>query len=222
MDKWSKKKAMYWTLNLDAYRPVPQIYTIKFKLWSPQLHQHLCLHSTCNCYYKLFLQLFFAPAYIEMIADTNHSSTLNLCIAHIITHLRTQSKAFSKSTKRKYGFFPLAVNFSCICLTIKLASVVPLPFTNPKCIASISICCRILCFKILSTTFIACSNTKIHTPLDPLSLCKLAVPHLTSSPLGCNLLSQYHYINPISTEFQYPLWLASFLLLALTSLELGA
>jgi len=36
---------------------------------------------------------------------------------------------------------------------------------------------------------------------------KLAIPHLTSSPLGRNLLSKYHYINRISTEFQYPLWL---------------
>jgi len=53
------------------------------------------------------------------------------------------------------------------------------------------------------------------------SLCKLAIPHLTSSPLGCNLLSQYHYINPISTEFQYPLWFVSFLLLAVTSLGLS-
>jgi len=35
-----------------------------------------------------------------------------------------------------------------------------------------------------------------------------------------NLLSQYHYINPISTEFQYPQWLVSFLLLALPNLVL--
>jgi len=40
---------------------------------------------------------------------------------------------------------------------------------------------------------------------------------LTSNPLGCNLLSQFHYISPVSTEFQYPLWFVSFLLQALTN-----
>jgi len=44
------------------------------------------------------------------------------------------------------------------------------------------------------------------------------ITHLTSSPLQCNFLSKYRYINPISTEFQYPLCHVSFLLLALTSL----
>jgi len=39
--------------------------------------------------------------------------------------------------------------------------IVLLPFINPKCISSISICCRILYSKILSTTFIACSNNLI-------------------------------------------------------------
>ena len=52
------------------------------------------------------------------------------------------------------------------------------------------------------------------------SVCKMVVLHLIFSPLECSLLSQYHYINPISTEFQYTLWLASFLLLAMTNLGL--
>jgi len=34
--------------------------------------------------------------------------------------------------------------------------------------------------------------------------------------------SQYHYINPISSEFQYPPWLVSFLLLALKGWRGGA
>jgi len=42
----------------------------------------------------------------------------------------------------------------------------------------------------------------------------------SSSPLGCQLLLQYHYINPIATEFPYPTWLVSFLLPALTKLGL--
>ena len=33
------------------------------------------------------------------------------------------------------------------------------------------------------------NSSKIHTPLDPLSFCRLVVPHLTSSFLGWNLLS---------------------------------
>jgi len=28
--------------------PTAWIYSTQFKLWSPQLHQHLCLHSTCH------------------------------------------------------------------------------------------------------------------------------------------------------------------------------
>jgi len=41
------------------------------------------------------------------------------------------------------------------------------------------------------------SSFKDHTPLDYLSPCKLVIPHMTSNPS-----LQYHYINPISTEFQ--------------------
>jgi len=73
----------------------------------------------------------FVPVYIDTTANTSHSSTPNLCIAHLITSLGTLSKAFSKSTKPKYSFFPLTLKFSSICLTIKMASVVPLPFVNP-------------------------------------------------------------------------------------------
>jgi len=102
----------------------------------------------------------FAPVYIDMTADTDHSPTANLCIAHLITSVGTQ---------------------------IHKAKIQLLSFS----------------FKLLH-----------------LSYTKLVVPHLTSSALGCNLLSQYCQINPISTEFQYPLWLVLFLLLALTHLGL--
>ena len=43
----------------------------------------------------------FAPVYINMTADTSRSSTPNLCIAHLITSLKTLSKDFSKYTKPK-------------------------------------------------------------------------------------------------------------------------
>ena len=42
------------------------------------------------------------------------------------------------------------------------------------------------------------------------AFCRLAVPHLISNLQGCFLLSQYHYINLISTGYQSPLWLVSF------------
>ena len=47
-----------------------------------------------------------------MTADTNHSSTPNLRIAHLITSLGTLSKAFSKSTKPKF----LQHSWLCVCV----------------------------------------------------------------------------------------------------------
>ena len=41
--------------------------------------------------------------YIDITADTSHSSTPSLRIAQLITSLGTLSKAFSKSTKPKYN-----------------------------------------------------------------------------------------------------------------------
>jgi len=34
----------YWYVMV----PTAWIYSIKFEFWSPQLHQHLCLHSSCH------------------------------------------------------------------------------------------------------------------------------------------------------------------------------
>ena len=42
--------------------------------------------------------------------------------------------------KAQIELVSLALNFSCICLTIKMALVVPLPFIDPKCLSSMSIC----------------------------------------------------------------------------------
>jgi len=92
--------------------------------------------SNCYSYHKLFLQLSLHQ-HIDITANINHSSTSNLCIAYLITSLRTRQKAFSKSRSGSTAFI------------------------NPNCISSISICCWILCSKILSTTFVACSNNLI-------------------------------------------------------------
>ena len=58
-------------VNLGAYQPLPQ---------------------NSYCYHKLFLQL-FAPVYIDMTADSNHSSAPNLHVAYFITSLVTLSKS---------------------------------------------------------------------------------------------------------------------------------
>jgi len=50
---------------------------------------------------KTVITTVLAPVYIDITADTNHSSTPTLCIAYLITSLGTLSKAFSKSTKPK-------------------------------------------------------------------------------------------------------------------------
>ena len=47
---------------------------------------------------------------------------------------------------------------SCICHTVKIASVVPLPGINPNCIASIFTFSLILRSSTRSITFIACSS----------------------------------------------------------------
>jgi len=46
----------------------------------------------------------------------------------------------------------------------KMISVIPQPFISPNCISSISIRCQILYLKMLSATFIVCSNNLIPLP----------------------------------------------------------
>jgi len=77
-----------------------------------------------------------------MTADTSHSSTHNLCITYLITSHGILSNVFSKSTKPKQSLFLLSLKFSCICLKIKMASVVPFPFINANRVSSVSICCH--------------------------------------------------------------------------------
>ena len=70
----------------------------------------------------------------------------------------------------------------CMHLTVE-------SFMNPNCMSSISICCRIRCSKILSTTFIACSNNL--TPLyDPHSIGYFIPglkPSFSANPSHCSL-----------------------------------
>jgi len=74
----------------------------------------------------------------------------HVCVYRCKSSLRTvygnsnPIKSFLQIHKAKIELFPLAVKFSCICHTIKMVSLVPLPFINPNCISSVSICCWIL------------------------------------------------------------------------------
>jgi len=54
---------------------------------------------------KTDLTTVFAPVYIDMIADTNHSSTPNVRIANLITSLGTLSKAFFNPQSRNRASF---------------------------------------------------------------------------------------------------------------------
>jgi len=57
----------------------------------------------------------------SIAADTNHSSTSDLHMAHLITSLGTLSKSFIQI--HKFRFLPLALNL-CFCITTNIASVV--------------------------------------------------------------------------------------------------
>ena len=74
---------------------------------------------------------------------TNHSSTSSFLKADHATSLVTQLKAFSKSTIAKCKFFFFAKYFSCYCLKIKMAFVVPQPGIKVNCISSMPTFCYI-------------------------------------------------------------------------------
>jgi len=82
----------------------------------------------------------------DMIACTHIHQCLLFYVCALSSALQTSSrmvyqKLFANPQKPKWSFFPFALKFSCICLTVKMASVVPLPFINPNCVLSMSICC---------------------------------------------------------------------------------
>src|SRR6218665_3758950 len=71
-----------------------------------------------------------APSYIDFISRTIFSVIPFFLRLQYITSLGTLSKAFSRSTNVQYLFSFPSRTFSCVCLSIKIASVVPLPFMN--------------------------------------------------------------------------------------------
>ena len=76
--------------------------------------------------------------YIACTNRTIHSSMPSFRMAHQMTFLGTRSNA-SRSTNAKYNFLFLARCFSCNCLSMNIASVVPRPGMKPNCMSSIEI-----------------------------------------------------------------------------------
>src|SRR3984885_8435659 len=72
------------------------------------------------------------PSYIDFISRTIFSVIPFFLRLQYITSLGTLSKAFSRSTNVQYLLSFPSRTFSCDCLNIKIASVVPLPFINPN------------------------------------------------------------------------------------------
>src|SRR5206468_3174192 len=85
---------------------------------------------------SLTLTAVFTSSYIDCITLTNHSSTFSFLRDHQRISLGTLSNAFSKSTKAIHSSFFLHRYLSCSCLTMNMASVVPLPLLKPNCIPS--------------------------------------------------------------------------------------
>src|SRR5208282_1355933 len=111
---------------------------------------------------------------------TSHSSTLNFLSAHQTTSRGTLLKAFSRSTKAIQTSCFLARNFSCICRTINIASVVPLPDLKPNCIPLICTLSLTLISITRSRTFITWSSNLIpryepHSSALPLPLYTLTI-----------------------------------------------
>jgi len=56
-------------------------YSIQFEFWSPQLHQHLCLHSTCqlnNMYNKMYVkQIMPIPSRNQLMDEKTKKNTYN-------------------------------------------------------------------------------------------------------------------------------------------------
>src|SRR5206468_1237713 len=103
----------------------------------------------------------FTSSYIDCITLTNHSSTFSFLRDHQRISLGTMSNAFSKSTKAIHSSFFLHRYLSCSCLTMNMASVVPLPLLKPNCIPSKHTLDLTFPSITLSNIFIAWSNSFI-------------------------------------------------------------
>jgi len=182
---------------------------------------HICVRIIVyNCHTQHSTEQFS----LSSLLTSRQASQFRYCLLEGSSHFPGNPiKRFFHKAKIELLSF-ISIKFSCSCLTIKMASVVPLLFIKlhmvylnllPKSVFKGP-------FHHFHSMFQQFNPSKIHTSMGHLSLCKLVVLHLTSNLLEYNLLSRYYDIKPISTEFQCPLWLVSFLLLALTTLGIHA
>jgi len=115
--RWSSVSAITTrssAYNSSRYHVDTTMFTNHDQMWHTKLDPWLC-HSSMTitnnnellvhsiyCYHTLFWQLFFAPVYIDMSADTSYSSTPCLCIANLITSVWTLTSLFQiHKAKRK-------------------------------------------------------------------------------------------------------------------------
>ena len=85
-------------------------------------HFHLRQHLLIHLYHCL---------HVTLHHSFSSQRTLN-------QHSQYLANTFSKSTNTRYNSLSFSRYFSCNCLRMKIASIVPLPATNPYCSSLIS------------------------------------------------------------------------------------
>ena len=152
------------------------------------LHLYLKCHSSTGVFQHFGSKNRLPGFYIRRTLVENglakHSSAHRFLKAHQRTTLSIRSETFRKSTNAKYKFF-FTKYFSCNCLQIKMALVVPHFGMKPNCITSMSICCLINFSITLSTIFRVLS----------VNFSPLYFPHSRESPFPlrqCTIVLRSH------------------------------
>src|SRR3989442_5497225 len=164
---------------------------------TPTLTSKLSLSS------PFLLTAVVTPSYILLMTFTIHSSTPTCLKAHHKTSCGTLSKAFSKSTNAIHSSFCLPRNFSCTCLTIKIASVVPLPGLNPNCISSVFTVFLSRASITLSNTFNTCSllfkqlYTSVGAAFQSIPFPFIHIHHPASPPIHRHHTAPHYFIADI-------------------------
>ena len=102
------------------------------------------------------LALLLTFQYIAWTSWIIRSSTLSFLISHYSHWRGTLPKAFSSLTSASYWFLFFAKNFSCNCLVMNMACVVPHPGMNSSCISLIPFDFLICISATGSDIFITC------------------------------------------------------------------
>ena len=124
-------------------------------------------------------------------------------MAHQMTFLGTRSNAFSRSTNAKYNFLFLARCFSCNCLRMNIASVVPRPGMKPNCMSSIEILSLMIFFYHSLHSFhdmIKEFETSVVTSLQSITFPFVNVDDEAIFPIRWNDTISYHVIGKVSDQ----------------------